>query len=60
MLIVFFSAFRGSWRIGNEVLVFTKKNDLLSIIFISEEFHTNENIEEVSSYMCYLRVLSCF
>ena len=37
----------GSWRIGKEVILFTKKNGVCSIILISSDFHTKENIQEI-------------
>ena len=34
-------------RIGNDLMVFTKKNGTMSCLFISRTFHEQENIDEV-------------
>ena len=34
-------------RIGNDLIVFTKKNGTMSCLFISRTFHEQENIDEV-------------
>lgn len=35
-------------RIGNDLLMFTKKNNLSSILFISETFLRREKIQDVN------------
>jgi len=37
----------GSMRIGNDLMLFTKKNGIRSCLFLSRTFHEEENIDEV-------------
>ncbi|XP_059169296.1 ATPase MORC2-like [Physella acuta] len=37
----------GSMRIGNDLMLFTKKSDTRSCLFLSRTFHEEENIDEV-------------
>ncbi|KAH9524273.1 ATPase morc2 [Bulinus truncatus] len=37
----------GSMRIGNDLMLFTKKGDTRSCLFLSRTFHEEENIDEV-------------
>ena len=37
----------GSMRIGNDLIVFTKKNDALTVLFLSRTFHEKEHLDEV-------------
>ena len=39
--------FRGSMRIGNDFIMFTKRNGQMTCLFLSRTFHNEENIEEV-------------
>ena len=38
----------GSMRMGNDFILFTKKGDTMSCLFLSRTFHEEEEIEEVS------------
>ena len=38
----------GSMRIGNDMILFTKKNSLLTILFISGTFYETELLQEVT------------
>ena len=40
-------AYRGSMRIGNDLMVFTKKDGVMTAIFLSRTFHEQEMIDEV-------------
>ena len=42
-----FFVFRGSMRIGNDMIIFTKKNDTQTCLFLSRTFHELEKIDEV-------------
>ncbi|BFZ18658.1 hypothetical protein BsWGS_21697 [Bradybaena similaris] len=37
----------GSMRIGNDLMLFTKKADTRSVLFLSRSFHEEENLDEV-------------
>ncbi|XP_064652426.1 ATPase MORC2-like isoform X2 [Lineus longissimus] len=37
----------GSMRIGNDIMLFTKKGQTMTCLFLSRTFHEEENIEEV-------------
>ena len=47
--------FSGSMRIGNDLMVFTKKDGVMSAIFLSRTFHEQEQIEEVSRPVTHLK-----
>lgn len=34
-------------RIGNDLMLFTKKGDTRSVLFLSRSFHEEENLDEV-------------
>ncbi|KAJ8313019.1 hypothetical protein KUTeg_010392 [Tegillarca granosa] len=38
----------GSMRIGNDLILFTKKGSSMSCLFLSRTFHEEENIDEVN------------
>ena len=44
--------FSGSMRIGNDLIVFTKKDAEMTAIFLSRTFHEAEEIDEVSRVTC--------
>lgn len=37
----------GAMRIGHDFILFTKRNDILTCVFLSRTFHDKENIHEV-------------
>ena len=39
--------FSGSMRIGNDLIIFTKKGPVMSAVFLSRTFHEEEKIDEV-------------
>lgn len=43
-----FVFFRGSMRIGNDMIIFTKKGTTMSCLFLSRTFHEEEGIDEVT------------
>jgi len=43
---------RGSMRIGNDLMVFTKKGAQMSCVFLSRTFHELEDIDEVIEFFC--------
>uniref|UniRef100_A0A8C9DPK2 MORC family CW-type zinc finger 2 n=1 Tax=Prolemur simus TaxID=1328070 RepID=A0A8C9DPK2_PROSS len=46
-IIYFCFPFRGSMRIGKDFILFTKKEDTMTCLFLSRTFHEEEGIDEV-------------
>lgn len=47
ILIHFFINFSGSMRIGKDFILFTKKDNKLTCLFLSRTFHEEEGLDEV-------------
>ena len=57
--ITLFLVARGSMRIGNDLMLFTKKGPRMTCLMLSRTFHEEENIDEVTyrasaSLICHL------
>ena len=56
------SNFRGSMRIGNDLMLFTKKGAFMTCLFLSRTFHEEEKIEEVRTTIlnqCMQKIKLC-
>ena len=42
--------FSGSMRMGNDLILFTKKSTSMSCLLLSRTFHEEEGIDEVRKY----------
>ena len=50
----------GSMRIGNDLMVFTKKGPTMKCIFLSRTFHEEEQIDEVRLTFFFFFLINCY
>lgn len=53
IICIFFS---GSMRIGKDFILFTKKDDKLTCLFLSRTFHEEEGLDEVRNYFSVSKI----